>query len=77
LQETKNAIHYVLFNEQKHTGKKVATLDAYSSLHSLDAKKIAKKVKLTLQVGREQINFFIKDHEKSFLGKKSFYLLVC
>lgn len=30
LKETKNAIHYVCFNEQKHTGKR--TIDSYSSV---------------------------------------------
>src|SRR5690554_5748078 len=32
LRETKNAIHYVLFNHQKHTGLKRAYITPYSSL---------------------------------------------
>jgi hypothetical protein len=43
IRETKNAIHYVLFNEQKHSGKKSVVLDGYSSLHALDARALARK----------------------------------
>ncbi len=31
LRETKNAVRYVVFNEQKHTGKKLFSPDGYSS----------------------------------------------
>lgn len=32
LSETKNAILYVLFNQQKHEGRKISRIDEYSSL---------------------------------------------
>ena len=76
LRETKNNINYVLFNEQKHTGKKVVTMDAYSSLHALDAKRIVRKLKMTLLMSREQIQFFIKDQEKSFIARKAYDQLI-
>lgn len=77
MREAKNAIHYVLFNEQKHTGKKVVSMTAYSSLHALDAKRIVRNLKMTLIMNREQIHFFIKDQEKSFLAQTAFKQLLC
>lgn len=45
--QAKNAIHYVLNNEKKHTGK--LTLDSYSSLGLLgSAKEIAKLFNVTV-----------------------------
>jgi hypothetical protein len=35
LRETRNAVYYVLFNHQKHTGVKTAYIDEYSSLGSI------------------------------------------
>lgn len=44
LKETKNAVHYVLFNQQKHSNLKTAYMDEYSSLGLIaDLKKIAKE----------------------------------
>lgn len=44
LRETKNAVHYVLFNEQKHANLKTAYIDEYSSLGLVaDLKKISKE----------------------------------
>ena len=33
LRETRNALHYVLFNEQRHTGVREITMTGFSSLH--------------------------------------------
>lgn len=47
--EAKNAIHYVLFNERKHTGK--MTIDSYSTAGLLgSAKEIAKTFKMSVIV---------------------------
>ncbi len=47
--EIKNAIHYVLFNERKHTGR--MTLDSYSTAGLLgNAKDIAQKFKMAITV---------------------------
>jgi hypothetical protein len=73
----RNAIRYVLFNEQKHTGKKVVGLSPYSSLHALDAKAIVKKAKMTFIVSSDVVKFFRKDVEKRFLAKKAFLELIC
>ena len=59
IKETKNAIHYVLFNEQKHSRKKSIEIDAYSSLHTLDARALARKAKLTLVMNRTNIENII------------------
>jgi REP element-mobilizing transposase RayT len=49
LGETRNAVHYVLFNQQKHTGLKKAYLDEYSSLGAVkELKLLAKAAKMTL-----------------------------
>lgn len=44
VRETRNAIHYVIFNQQKHEKKKISTIDEYSSVLSLpNALKIIKR----------------------------------
>jgi REP element-mobilizing transposase RayT len=49
LRETKNAVHYVLFNQQKHSGLKRAYMDEYSSLGLVqDLRALAKEVKMTI-----------------------------
>jgi REP element-mobilizing transposase RayT len=53
VRETKNAVHYVLFNEQKHSGLKKAYVDGYSSLGVVrDIGKLAKEKKLTVILRR-------------------------
>lgn len=54
LRETKNAVHYVLFNEQRHYGNRI---DGFSSLLSLPdalkrAKEFAKSKQVTLILGK-------------------------
>jgi hypothetical protein len=77
IRETKNAIHYVLFNEQKHSGKRSVVLDGYSSLHSLDARAIARKSKFTLIMSRGILENIIKDQGRSFLAKVALGQLIC
>ena len=48
LAETKNALHYVLFNEQKHSRAKMIRMDGYSSVDLAMAKIYAKAKKMTL-----------------------------
>lgn len=49
LRETKNAVHYVLFNEQKHSRLKKAYINQYSSLGKLqDLKQMAKEAKISI-----------------------------
>ena len=55
LKETRNAVHYVLFNEQKHTGLKKAYMNPYSSLAVVhDLGTLAKEAKMTIIVRRLQ-----------------------
>lgn len=49
LRETRNAVHYVLFNHQKHRNLKKAYINDYSSLGFVkDLRGLAKSVKLTV-----------------------------
>lgn len=57
LRETRNAVYYVLFNEQKHEKGRCSTLDGYSSLLSLGnamevIREFAKKKKIELRIGK-------------------------
>jgi REP element-mobilizing transposase RayT len=55
LQETKNAVHYVLFNQQKHTGLKRAYVDEYSSLGAVkELQLLAQAAKMTVILSRIQ-----------------------
>jgi REP element-mobilizing transposase RayT len=76
IRETKNAISYVLFNEQRHTGKKCIELDGYSSLHWLDAKALAKKAKLTLIIRRVKAEIIILTQSRSFLARAALDQLI-
>jgi hypothetical protein len=50
IRERKNAVHYVLLNEKKHTGK--MTVDSYSTIGLLGtAKEIAQKFKISVKLG--------------------------
>ncbi len=59
LRETKNALHYVLFNQQKHSGLKKAYVDGFSSLGAIkDLKHLAKDARMTVILSKiEEINF--------------------
>lgn len=53
IRETRNAIHYVLFNQQKHSGLKRAYVDRYSSLGIVrDLKKLAREKKMAVILKR-------------------------
>ena len=53
IRETRNAVHYVLFNEQIHSGLKKAYVDGYSSLGLVrDLKKLAKEKRVTVILRR-------------------------
>jgi REP element-mobilizing transposase RayT len=77
IRETKNAISYVLFNEQKHSGKKCIELDGYSSLHSLDARALARKAKLTLVISKTKADIINITEGRSFLANTALDQLIC
>jgi len=59
LQETKNAIQYVLFNQQTHSLKKISKVDGYSSVLYLPCaakliRNFARKKKMSLIVGDKE-----------------------
>ena len=72
LREVKNAVHYVLFNEQKHRNLKKAYVDSYSSLQFCkQLGNLAKEVK-TMIIRRDrntELNFM--DPARSWLQKKA------
>jgi len=53
LRETKNAVHYVLFNKQKHEKGTYSVIDEYVSLYGMKEfiSAFAKKHKMTLKLG--------------------------
>lgn len=62
VKETKNAIRYVLFNQQKHEMKKTSYLDEYSSLLSLPValdliRNFATETKMTLTLNLKEKMF--------------------
>ena len=70
LKEAKNAIQYVLFNEQKHSGRKSIYLDGYSSIFMLDARKLAKKAKMTLILSKMKPENFL-DQSSCYLSRNA------
>ncbi len=49
VRETKNAVHYVVFNQQRHTGLKKAYVDEYSSLGTIkDLGKLAREARMSI-----------------------------
>ncbi len=46
VRETRNAVHYVLFNEQKHSGSKNVLIDEFTSLSFLGITKVRELAKL-------------------------------
>lgn len=69
IRETRNAIHYVLFNEQKHSRRKIVELNAFSSLYLLNARSLVKKAKLTLIINRAPIEKLFIHSAISYLAK--------
>lgn len=57
VRETRNAVHYVLFNEQKHDKGTCSTVDEYSSLLCLNnamelISELCRKKKIQIRIGR-------------------------
>lgn len=78
VQETKNAVQYVLFNQQKHEKGRYSKIDEYSSLLSLRnslliIKKYAQIKKMTLKIARG--NTWILDSGVSYLLTRGTRLL--
>lgn len=74
INETRNAVRYVLFNKQKHEKGTYSVIDCYSSLLNLpDAMKyirsFAIKSKMTLKIGVQDC--WEGDRERSFLLKRA------
>lgn len=79
LRETRNAVQYVLFNQQKHEKGTCSVVDEYSSLLTLkDSGRLvasfAKKNKMTLKMGSVVIESM--DGPLSFLLKKAILGLI-
>jgi REP element-mobilizing transposase RayT len=71
LRETKNAVHYVLFNEQRHSGLKKAYVTPYSSLSTVkDLKSLAKAAKIIIVEGIEKTGTEM-DRPRSWLLTKA------
>jgi hypothetical protein len=73
IREVKHAIHYVLFNKQRHEKRKYSTIDQYSSLLLMEnaltlIKKFAQEKKVTLKIEKGEALFL--DKEESFLAKR-------
>lgn len=68
VKETKNAFRYVIFNEAHHSRKKVVTADAYSSLHQLNLKELAKQFKFSI-VKKSSHREISLDQPTSWLAK--------
>ncbi len=74
LRETRNAVKYVLFNQQKHEKGTYSKVDGYSSLLTngkalLWVSQFAKRTKMTIQIGKEEP--WPRELEKSHLLRLS------
>lgn len=79
LRETKNAIQYVLFNQQKHEKGIYTRIDEYSSVLFLrDGRKIiqhyAQRMKLTIEIKRTEL--WEMDIGRSYLSRRGLDLLI-
>ncbi len=60
LRETRNAVHYVLFNQQKHHGLKKAYIDDFTPLGFVkDLKVLAKSAKMTVILRKIQKELYL------------------
>lgn len=74
IQETKNAIRYVVFNKQRHEKGTYSNIDEYTSFPGWEMiRKFAKKRKMTLKIG--SIQYWKPSTASSFLYLKSLSLL--
>jgi REP element-mobilizing transposase RayT len=69
LQETKNAVIYVLFNRQKHEKGTYSVVDEYASLFGMEEfiKQFARKYKMTIKRGKLEEHPL--DHARSYFLK--------
>ncbi len=72
VRETKNAIYYVIFNQQKHENKKLSQIDEFSSLLSLPntlkiIKKFSQDAAMTLKI--KHIDIWFLDRGRSYLAR--------
>lgn len=75
IRETRNAIRYVLFNQQKHEKGTYSRIDEYTSVLMLDQamgiiRKFANEEKITLNLGK--LEKWILDKEQSYVLKRAF-----
>jgi REP element-mobilizing transposase RayT len=73
LREARNAITYVLFNQQKHEKGTCSTIDGFTSVLSLEnglalVKEYGRRKKMVLKINCEE--FWRADVGKSWLGKR-------
>jgi REP element-mobilizing transposase RayT len=77
LRETKNAVHYVLFNEQKHSGVKKAYITSYSSLGLIkDLRRLAKSARMTVFVKRVSEENYL-DNPKGWMIRQALNQQIC
>lgn len=74
IRQTKHALHYVLFNKQKHERGTCSTVDEYCSVWTLAnsveiLKVFAKKAGMTLRIGEK--GYWRSDHALSFILKEA------
>ena len=69
VRETRNAIKYVIFNEARHSGRRVMRVDLFSSVHLLPIKEAAKTFKISLIAGKISEKFTL-DQPSSWLAKQ-------
>lgn len=79
IRESSNAIHYVLFNKQKHEKGTYSQIDEYSSVLLIKeanhlVRKFAIENKITLRIGR--IDDFILDTGRSYLCREGLKVLI-
>jgi REP element-mobilizing transposase RayT len=77
--EARNAIHYVLFNEQKHDSGTCSSVNEYSSLLSIKEgleliRKFAKKKKISIRIERTEL--WKGDESRSYVYKKAWETLL-
>ena len=77
VRETKNALHYVLFNQQKHDKGTCSTVDGYSSLLFIERaavliRNFAKRKRRTLVMGKGE---FWKSDDGPYLYRRALNLL--
>jgi hypothetical protein len=74
LRETRNAVMYVLFNQQTHTGLKKAYVDSYSSLGWIyDLRKLAQLKKFTISLNKIPAFDFLDRPRGWMLGQVGIY----